>query len=97
MMPSTAHLNTRTYSFVSMGTQISLKLSDKMLAEAKKYAKLHGYDQLQDLIRETLREKLFERENVSGLYTYKASEASLARNWHRKEEDEAWAHLQKET
>lgn len=80
-----------------MSTQISLKLSDKMLAEAKKYARLHGYDQLQDLIRETLREKLFERENVSGLYTYKASEASLAKNWLRKEEDEAWAHLQKGT
>ena len=80
-----------------MGTQISLKLSDKMLATAKKYARLHGYDQLQDFIREMLRERLFEREGVSGLYTYKASEASLARNWLRKEEDEAWAHLQKET
>lgn len=80
-----------------MSTQISLKLSDKMLAEAKRYAKLKGYDQLQDFIRETLREKLFEGENIGGLYTYKASEASLARNWLRKEEDEAWEHLQGET
>ena len=78
-----------------MGMQISLKLSDKMLSEAKKYARLHGYDQLQDFIREILREKLFDRENISGLNTYKASEASLAKNWLRKEEDEAWAHLQK--
>ena len=70
-----------------MGMQISLKLSDKMLSEAKKYARLHGYDQLQDFIREI----------VSGLYTYKASEASLAKNWMRKEEDEAWEHLQEET
>ncbi len=77
-----------------MGTQISLKLSDKMLAEAKKHARLHGYDQLQDFIREMLREKLFDRENISGLNTYKASEASLAKNWLRKEEDEAWARLQ---
>lgn len=92
-----AHLNTESYFFVLMGTQISIKLSGKMLVTAKNYAKGHGYDNLQDFIRELLREKLFENEGVSGLYTYKASEASLAKNWLRKEEDEAWAHLQKET
>ena len=80
-----------------MSTQISLKLSDKMLAAARKYARSYGYENLQDFIREMLRERLFDRENISGLNTYKASEASLARNWLRKEEDEAWAHLQKET
>ncbi len=80
-----------------MGTQISLKLSNRMLAEARKHAKSHGYDQLQDFIRETLREKLFEKENSGGLSTYKASEKSLARNWPRKEEDKAWEHLQGET
>ena len=80
-----------------MGTQISLKLSARMLAAAKKYAGKQGYENLQDFIREMLRERLFERENVSGLNTYKASEASLAKNWLRKEEDEAWEHLQKET
>ncbi len=80
-----------------MSTQISLKLSDKMMAIAKKYARGHGYDNLQDFIREMLREKLFEKESISGLNTYKASEASLAKNWLRKEEDEAWEHLQGET
>ena len=80
-----------------MGTQISLKLSDKMISTAKKYAKTQGYDNLQDFIREMLRERLFEREDISGLNTYKASEASLAKNWLRKEEDEAWEHLQRET
>lgn len=79
-----------------MGTQISLKLSDKMLVTARKYARSYGYENLQDFIREMLREKLFERESVSGLNTYKASEASLAKNWLRKEEDEAWVHLQGE-
>ncbi len=49
---------------------------------------------VQDFIREMLREKLFERENISGLNTYKASEASLAKNWLRKEEGKAWEHLQ---
>ena len=81
-----------------MGTQISLKLSDKMLSTAKEYAELHGYENLQDFIREMLREKLFEQEqNLSGINTYLASEKALAKNWLNKEEDKAWAHLQKET
>ncbi len=93
------HLNTNLYIIVHMGTQISLKISDKMFSTAQNYAKLHGYESLQDLIREVLREKLFEAEtqNLNGLYTYLASEKSLAHNWLTKEEDEAWAHFQKET
>ena len=77
--------------------QISLKLSDKMFDSAKGYIETHGFDNLQDFIRETLREKLFEKEEVKGKLTYLASEKSLAKNWMSKEEDEAWAHLQKET
>ena len=34
-----------------MGTQISLKLSEKMFDTAKSYAELHGYDNIQDFIR----------------------------------------------
>ncbi len=80
-----------------MSTQISLKLSDKMIKVARKEAERKGYDSLQDFIRESLREKLFEKEElVNGLLTYKASEKSLAKNWLTKEEDKAWAHLQKE-
>lgn len=79
-----------------MGTQISIKLSEKMFDNAKYYADTHGYDNLQDFIREILREKLFEEESLTGKLTYLASEKSLAKNWLLKEEDEAWAHLQKE-
>ncbi|HLD97381.1 MAG TPA: ribbon-helix-helix domain-containing protein [Candidatus Nanoarchaeia archaeon] len=43
-----------------MSTQISLKLSDKMLAAARKYARSYGYENLQDFIRELLREQLYE-------------------------------------
>ncbi len=46
--------------------------------------------------REFLEEKPFERKDASGLYTYKASESSLAKKWLKKEEDEAWQHLQRE-
>ena len=82
-----------------MGTQISLKLSKKMITSAKDYAEEHGFDNLQDLIRELLRKKLFEEELsvYGGKFTAMASEASLARNWLSKEEDKAWKHLQKET
>ncbi|MDD9953486.1 MAG: hypothetical protein OXR66_04055 [Candidatus Woesearchaeota archaeon] len=80
-----------------MSTQISLKLSDKMFSTALDYADERGYDTLQDFIRELIRERLFEGEQTTGKATYLASEASLARNWLSKEEDTAWAHLQKET
>ena len=89
-------LNIFMYIIVFMGTQISIKLSDKMFDTAKGYADLHGYDSLQDFIRETLRKKLFEEEELDGKLTYLASEKSLARDWLSKEEDRAWAHLQKE-
>lgn len=38
----------------------------------------------------------FESEKVGGMYTYLASENSLAKNWLSDKEDKAWAHLQKE-
>ncbi len=79
-----------------MSTQISLKLSDKMFNTAKSCADSLGFDNLQDFIRELIREKLFEDESLNGLQTYLASEESLAKNWLSKEEDQAWAHLQKE-
>ncbi len=81
-----------------MGTQLSLKLSDKMLKTAKRYAELHGYANLQDFIREIIRERLFEgSEKLSGFQTYLASEKALEKNWLAKGEEKAWAHLQKET
>lgn len=91
----TKYLNTFRYLLVSMGTQINLKLSDQIYSEAKKYSKALGYGNIQEFIRETIREKLFEKENerVSGFHTYLASEKSLAKLWNTKEEDEAWKNL----
>jgi len=81
-----------------MGTQISLKLSDRMYSSAMVYAESQGYDTLQEFIRELIRERLFEREAESfgGHSTYLASEKALAKNWLSPEEEEAWAHIQKE-
>ncbi len=82
-----------------MSTQISLQLTDKMLASVKDYSESHGFNSVQDFIREVIREKLFEGEDgkLSGVYTYLASEKALAKKWLTKEEDKAWAHLQKQT
>jgi hypothetical protein len=80
-----------------MSTQISLNLSNKMFEAAKKYTETKGFENLQHLIRETLRQKLFEGENVGGIYTSKASEKSLSKNWSSKKEDKAWQHFQKKT
>lgn len=78
-----------------MGTQISLKLPDPLYTSAKKYAASHGYEGIQDLIRELLREKFFGGEAVSGKFTALAAQDALARHWLSSEEDAAWAHLQK--
>jgi Arc/MetJ-type ribon-helix-helix transcriptional regulator len=44
-----------------MSSQINLKLSSKMLAAAKLATSKGGFESIQDFIRATLREKLFER------------------------------------
>lgn len=82
-----------------MSTDVSFELSDRIFTAAKIYAETHGFDTLQDFIKELLREKLFEfdHEIFGGVSTYLASEESLARSWLSPEEDNAWAHLQKET
>ena len=81
-----------------METQINLNLSEDVLKAAKKYAELHGYDNLENFIKEVLKEKLFEKEDkLSGLNTYLASEKVLAKTWLTEEENKAWSHLQKET
>lgn len=79
-----------------MSTQISLKLSNKMLEAAKKHTNEKGYDNLQDFIRELIREKLFEEDEITGVHTFLASHSALAKDWLSKEEDNAWKHLQKE-
>jgi Arc/MetJ-type ribon-helix-helix transcriptional regulator len=48
-----------------MNAQVNLRLPESMLVSAKKYAKKHGFSSLQDFIKETLREKLFERQDIT--------------------------------
>ncbi|MBU0460079.1 MAG: ribbon-helix-helix domain-containing protein [Nanoarchaeota archaeon] len=40
-------------------TQINVRLPDQVLTTASQYAKKHGFGNVQELIKESLREKLF--------------------------------------
>jgi metal-responsive CopG/Arc/MetJ family transcriptional regulator len=48
-----------------MNTQINLRLTDTLLKVAQNYADKNGYSNVQELVKETLREKLFEEEKLS--------------------------------
>jgi hypothetical protein len=54
---------------VSIGTkmnqQINLRLPSKLLSNASVYAKKNGFTNLQELIKETLREKIFPETTIS--------------------------------
>ena len=48
-----------------MHEQINLRLPDKLLVSARQYAEKHGFGTVQEFVKETVREKLFEDEEVS--------------------------------
>lgn len=48
-----------------MSEQINIRLPEQFLIKAKQYVKLHGFDNVQELIKETLREKLFEESDMT--------------------------------
>ena len=50
----------QTVSIDTMNTQINLRLPEKMLLSAKSYTERYGFNSLQEFIKETIREKLFE-------------------------------------
>ncbi len=48
-----------------MTTQINLRINDKLLEEAKEYSKSFGYENVQDFIREIIRNKVFESNDLN--------------------------------
>ncbi len=48
-----------------MNTQINLRMSQKLLSSVRSYSDEHGYGSVQDFIKETIREKLFEEPEIS--------------------------------
>ncbi len=51
-------------SIDSMNKQVNVRLSEKMLVSAKDYAEKNGFGTVQEFIKETLREKLFEEKKL---------------------------------
>mgnify|MGYP002628734982 CR=1 FL=1 len=48
-----------------MNTQINVRMTENMLNSAQKYATENGYGNIQEFIKETVREKLFEEPKIS--------------------------------
>ncbi|MBU0758197.1 MAG: ribbon-helix-helix domain-containing protein [Nanoarchaeota archaeon] len=48
-----------------MSTQINIRMSSNLLENAKEYAENMGFANVQDFIREIVREKLFEEPRIS--------------------------------
>lgn len=66
--PFSKNGKTFKYQMVSdgiMGTQVNLRLSEHMLSTIKSYSKANGFDSVQEFIKETVREKLFEEKPIS--------------------------------
>lgn len=61
-MSRTTKLKYQMVSNDTMNKQINLRMPKKLFDEAAKYSKKHGYGNVQDFIKETLREKLFEED-----------------------------------
>jgi len=48
-----------------MNSQINLRLPNKLLNSAKSYSTEHGFGSIQEFIKETIREKLFDMPEIS--------------------------------
>lgn len=48
-----------------MNTQINLRMPDELLEQSRQYADKHGFGNVQELIKESLREKLFDKPIIS--------------------------------
>ena len=46
-------------------TQINMRMDDDFLGKAKSYAQKHGFSNVQELMKETLREKLFDEPMIT--------------------------------
>lgn len=48
-----------------MSTQINIRMPQKMLSSVKSYSNKHGFGSVQDFIKETIREKLFDEPELT--------------------------------
>ncbi|MBI3026510.1 hypothetical protein HYY70_00200 [Candidatus Woesearchaeota archaeon] len=72
-----------------MNTQINVRLPEKVLVSAQAYAEEHGFNSIQEFIKEAIREKLFEKPEISKeelVLVKKLVEASEKKNLYGTEE-----------
>ena len=62
---NTENLKYQMVSIDTMNTQINLRLPEKLLTAVKCYSKKHGFNSIQEFIKETLRERLFGMEELT--------------------------------
>lgn len=48
-----------------MNTQINIRIPDTMLNAARAYSEEHGFGSIQDFIKETIREKVFDEPDIT--------------------------------
>ncbi len=48
-----------------MNTQINLRMPQKLLSSVKSYSNEHGFGSVQEFIKETIREKLFDEPDIT--------------------------------
>jgi len=61
-------IETFIYQLVSYGimnTQINLRMPQKLLSSVRSYSDEHGFGSVQDFIKETIREKLFDEPEIT--------------------------------
>ena len=73
-----------------MNQQVNLRLPENILKTATEYAEEHGFGNIQDFIKETLREKLYDESKISEeelILVQKLAEASNKKNLFGTEEE----------
>jgi Arc/MetJ-type ribon-helix-helix transcriptional regulator len=78
----------RIYMEIGKNTsQINLKLPSRLASMAKDYAEYYGFSNVQELIRESLREKIFSEE-IREEYIQKIIKEEQKNEWIGKEKSE---------
>ena len=52
-------------SIDTINTQINVRLPEKVLVSTKSYVEEHGFSSIQEFIKEAIREKIFEKPELS--------------------------------
>lgn len=73
-----------------MNTQLNIKLNQEMLNSAEEIALDNGFLNVQEMIRQLIREKLLQREDI----LFGASMESFGKEWLSDEDEKAWASFQ---